>query len=103
MDAPPALQAAPSPAVPAEDAARTARTRAQIDKTAKEFEAAFIGQMLNHMFEGVDAPAPFGGGHGEDAFKSFLTEAVAKQMAANGGVGLADDLRRQMLQLQGLT
>jgi Rod binding domain-containing protein len=101
MDAlsPPALPAQP---LPSADAARAAKTRAQIEKTAKDFEAAFIGQMLNHMFEGVDAPAPFGGGHGEDAFKSFLTEAVAKQMAANGGVGLADDLRRQMLQLQGL-
>ena len=99
MDALPVLTR-PLPA--AEEAARSAKTRAQIDNTARDFEAAFIGQMLNHMFEGVDAPAPFGGGHGEDAFKSFLTEAVAKQMAANGGMGLADDLRRQMLQLQGM-
>ena len=101
MDAlPPAAPPVQPP--PAADAARDARTRAQIERTAKDFEAAFINQMLGHMFNGVDAPAPFGGGHGEDAFKSFLTEAVAKQMAANGGVGLADDLRRQMLQLQGM-
>ena len=96
------LQALPAPPLPAADTARNARTRAQIEKTANDFEAAFINQMLSHMFKGVDAPAPFGGGHGEDAFKSFLTEAVAKQMAAGGGIGLADDLRRQMLQMQGL-
>ena len=89
----------PSPAAPSAD---SAQTRARIKKTAQDFEAAFIGQMLNQMFEGVETSAPFGGGPGESAFKSFLTEAVAKQMAANGGVGLADDLQRQMLKMQGL-
>ncbi|MBW3617388.1 MAG: rod-binding protein [Proteobacteria bacterium] len=95
MDVP----ALPPPPPPNTDAART---REQIKKTAKEFEAAFIGQMLNQMFEGVETAAPFGGGPGEQAFKSFLTEAVAKQMVAAGGLGLADDLQRDMLKLQGL-
>ncbi|MBW3559888.1 MAG: rod-binding protein [Proteobacteria bacterium] len=89
----------PPPPPPNTDAAKT---REQIKKTAKEFEAAFIGQMLNQMFEGVETAAPFGGGPGEQAFKSFLTEAVAKQMVAAGGLGLADDLQRDMLKLQGL-
>lgn len=80
----------------------SAKTRARIEKTAKDFEAAFIGQMLGQMFEGVETSAPFGGGPGETAFKSFLTEAMAKQMSAAGGLGLADDLTRQMLKLQGL-
>lgn len=94
----PVIAAAPSPALPKADD----RTRERIEKTAQDFEAAFLGQMLKGMFEGVEASAPFGGGPGEAAFKSFLTEAVAKQMAAGGGVGLADDLQRQMLKMQGL-
>lgn len=78
------------------------KTRQRIEKTAKDFEAAFIGQMLGQMFQGVETSAPFGGGPGEAAFKSFLTEAMAKQMSAAGGLGMADDLARQMLKLQGL-
>jgi Rod binding domain-containing protein len=83
-------------------AAPEPRTRAAIEKTAHEFEAAFISQMLNQMFAGVEVSAPFGGGPGEAAFKSFLIEAMGKQMAAQGGLGLADDLQREMLRMQGL-
>jgi Rod binding domain-containing protein len=93
------LPAAPSPTLPPP---ANARTREQIKKTAHDFEAAFIGQMLNQMFEGVETAKPFGGGAGEQAFKSFLTEAVSKQMVAAGGLGLADALQRDMLKLQGL-
>ena len=78
------------------------KTREQIAKAAKDFEAAFIAQMLAPMFEGLAAEAPFGGGSGEAAFKYFLMDAVGKQMAGAGGLGLADDITREMLKLQGL-
>ncbi len=78
------------------------RTRAEIEKTAKAFEASIISSLMGEMFKGVETSAPFGGGHGEDAFRSFLTDAIAKQMAAAGGLGLADDLTRSMLKMQGL-
>ena len=97
MDTPAIASSAPSAAELA-----STKTRERIKKTAREFEAAFIGQMLGPMFEGVETSAPFGGGPGESAFKSFLTEAIAKQMSAAGGLGLADDLQRQMLKMQGL-
>ncbi len=79
------------------------KTESEIKKTAQDFEAAFIAQLLGDMFKGVETSAPFNGGAGEDAFKSFFMEAVAKQMAAAGGLGLADDLTREMLKMQGLT
>jgi len=78
------------------------KTREQIAKAAKDFEAAFIAQMLAPMFEGLEVNAPFGGGSGEAAFKSFLMDAVGKQMAGAGGLGLADEITREMLKLQGL-
>jgi Rod binding domain-containing protein len=77
-------------------------TRAKIHKTATEFEASFLQVMLGQMFDGVDAGA-FGGGEGEDAFKSFMTDAFAKSMANAGGVGLSKDLTREMLKMQGLS
>jgi Rod binding domain-containing protein len=54
------------------------------------------------MFEGTEASAPFGGGPGEQMFKSFMTEAMAGKMVKSGGVGIAATVQREMLRLQGL-
>jgi len=77
--------------------------RAQIKKTADDFEASFLSTALGSMFEGVTVSAPFGGGEGEDAFKSFLNDAMAKQIVARGGIGVAAAVQREMLRMQGLT
>ena len=63
--------------------------RGDIHKTAQKFEASFLSIMLQQMFEGVETSAPFGGGSGETMFRSFMTDAIAKQMAESGGVGIA--------------
>ncbi|WP_374470129.1 rod-binding protein [Phenylobacterium sp.] len=77
--------------------------RGQIRETAEKFEAQFLSIMLQQMFEGVNVSAPFGGGPGEEMFKSFMSEAMAKQMTRAGGVGLTDQISREMLKLQGLS
>ena len=77
--------------------------RGQIDKAAKDFEASFLSVMLNEMFKDVGAEAPFNGGEGEAAFKSFMSEAMAKQVVRSGGIGLADKVAKEMLKLQGLS
>jgi flagellar protein FlgJ len=76
--------------------------RADIRRTAQEFEASFLSIMLQEMFQEVDVSAPFGGGQGEEMFKSFLSDAMAKQMVKAGGVGLTHTVAREMLKLQGL-
>ena len=93
----PALLAKPDGATGAELAKRK-----NITETAQNFESSFLSVMLGQMFEGTDAAAPFGGGEGEQMFKSFLTDAIAKQMAKSGGIGVADAVGREMLKLQGL-
>src|ERR1700744_3933049 len=77
--------------------------RAAIKATAQKFETQFMSMMLQQMFDGTEASAPFGGGPGESMFKSFLTEAIAKQMTKAGGVGVADVVNREMLKMQGLS
>jgi Rod binding domain-containing protein len=77
--------------------------RAQIEKTAKAFEASFISTMLGEMSVGTDAEAPFSGGEGEKAFKSFLNDAMAKSVVAHGGVGLSKSIASEMLKMQGLS
>ena len=92
----------PTAATPQLTAEQLAK-RGQIEKTAKDFEASFLSVMLSQMFKDVGAEAPFNGGHGEAAFKSFLGDAMAKQMVQHGGVGLADRVAKEMLKLQGLS
>lgn len=81
----------------------TPAQRAAIAKTARDFEASFLSSMLSEMFEGTEVSAPFGGGEGETAFRSFLTDAMAKDMAKSGGVGVAASVQREMLRMQGLS
>jgi flagellar protein FlgJ len=76
--------------------------RKDIAATAQSFEASFLSIMLGQMFQGVEVEQPFGGGNGEAMFKSFLTDAIGKDMAKAGGVGVADAVGREMLKLQGL-
>lgn len=73
-----------------------ARTR----ETAETFEASFLSQMLKPMFEGLSTEAPFGGGEAEATWRSFLIDAMARQTAKAGGVGLADNVMAEMLKMQ---
>lgn len=89
------------PAPGAQSAAELAK-RGQIKQTSEKFESSFLSIMLQQMFEGTETSAPFGGGPGEQMFKSFLTEAIANKMVKSGGVGIAASVQREMLKMQGL-
>ena len=90
-------------AVPPTAHLATPAQRAKAEKTAQAFEASFLSSMFGQMFEGTDVSAPFGGGEGESAFRSFMTDAMGKSMAAHGGIGLARSVTTEMLKLQGLS
>ena len=81
----------------------TAAQRARVEKTAQSFEASFLSSMFGQMFEGTDVSEPFGGGAGESAFRSFMTDAMGRSMAGHGGIGLAKSVPAEMLKLQGLS
>ncbi len=69
-------------------------------KAAQDFEAVFISQMLAPMFEGISTDGPFGGGEGEGMFRSLMIDQYGKQMAAQGGIGLADHVTKALLKHQ---
>ena len=92
---------ADAPATPALTKA-TPQQLARIGKVSRDFEQSFLSIMLGEMTSGVKTTS-FGGGDGEDAFKSFMNDAMAKSMTAHGGVGLAPRLQSEMLRMQGLT
>ena len=72
----------------------------QMRKVAKDFEAVFISQMLQPMFQDLGAEAPFGGGHGEDVWRSLQVQEYGKAITDAGGIGIADKVMREMIQMQ---
>lgn len=73
---------------------------AQMRKAAEEYEAVFISQMLQPMFEGIRTDGPFGGGHAEGIYRGMMVSEYGKAMAKRGGVGLADALVQSLLKTQ---
>lgn len=73
---------------------------ARIDATAKDFESVFITQMLQMMFEDVDAGDLYGGGVANDTMKSMMIDQYGTVIANTGGIGIADAVRRELIALQ---
>ena len=65
-----------------------------IKQRAKEFEAAFVAQMLKHggLSEAISSESGFGG----EAFASLMIEEVATSLADQGGFGLAENIYQQL-------
>ncbi len=72
----------------------------QVQRAAEEFEAVFIAQMMAPMFEGLETDEMFGGGPGEELYRSVLVEEYGKSIARAGGIGLSDAIQREILRLQ---
>ena len=70
-------------------------------KAATDFESLAINQLLTPIFNTVDqSKSMFGGGEGEAAWKPMMVTAIAKQMTAQGGLGLAQPIMQQMIRMQ---
>jgi Rod binding domain-containing protein len=67
---------------------------------AQNFESVFLSQMFSQMFDGVKTDTMFGGGEGEEMFRSLLLDEYAKQVAKKGGVGIADAVMRTLIREQ---
>ena len=79
------------------------RTEAEAERVAQEFESFLLSQMVSSMFSGIEGGGGmFGGGPGEKAFSGMLHEEYAKVFASQGGIGLADDLKLEILRMQGI-
>ena len=72
----------------------------KVGKLAEEFEAQFISQMLETMFNTIPVNEELGGGYGEETFRSLLVEEYGKIIARTGGIGMADEVKREVLRAQ---
>jgi peptidoglycan hydrolase FlgJ len=74
---------------------------AKLMQSAKDFEAMALGQLLEPMFETVDtAHSAFGGGESEATWRSLLVDAIGRQIATHGGLGIAAPVFAAMLHIQ---
>lgn len=77
-----------------------AKTIEQARKVAEDFEAVFISQMLQPMFQNLGAEKPFGGGPSEAMWRSMQVDEYGKAISKAGGIGIADNVFREILKTQ---
>lgn len=98
-----ALQAAePDAAQKAASLAQTGKglNMEKIDAAAKDFEAMFMTEMLKPMFQGIQVDSVFGGGKGEEVFRSLMLDEYGKIISKSGGLGIADKVKAEMIRIQ---
>ena len=74
----------------------------QAREVSEEFEAVFLGQMLQPMFQNIEAAEPFGGSPSEKMWRTMQVEEYGKAIAKAGGIGIADAVFREIIKSQEL-
>ncbi|RAU22890.1 chemotaxis protein chel [Paramagnetospirillum kuznetsovii] len=82
--------------------------KATAQKVGRQFEAQFVSQMFQHMFEGIKTDGVFGGGSGEEMFRSLLVDEYGKMVANRGtannpnasGFGIGAAVQKMLLKHQ---
>jgi Rod binding domain-containing protein len=78
-----------------------ARQMATIEQKAQEFEALMLAEFLKPMFESAKAESLFGGDGAEQSiFGAMMQEKYAEAMAARGGIGIADQVKAELISIQ---
>ena len=72
----------------------------QAREVAEDFEAVFLGQMLQPLFKNLGAEKPFGGGASESMWRSMQVDEYGKAIAKAGGIGIADAVFQEILKMQ---
>lgn len=80
--------------------APTTSNSQDLRKAAEQFTGVFMSQMFGHMFEGMDTDKMFGGGQGEEMFRSELTDQYGKAAAKQNVGGLTDKIMHALLAQQ---
>ncbi|MCB1682505.1 MAG: rod-binding protein [Rhodospirillales bacterium] len=82
------------------DQLAAAKNTKRIDEASQQFEAVFLTEMMKPMFEGLSTDGMFGGGKGEEIFRSLLLQEYGKKVAQTGGIGLSTQIKAELLRQQ---
>lgn len=69
-------------------------------KQAKDLEGVFLNTLTTQMFSSIKTDGAFGGGFGEQTWRSMQSEQMAGDIAKQGGIGLAAQITRSLLDIQ---
>lgn len=73
----------------------------KLRKQAQELEGVFLNTLVKEMFSGIKTDSKsFGGGFAEDTWRGIQAEQYSSNMAASGGIGLADQVMESLVALQ---
>ncbi len=81
---------------------KNAKNLREARKVSEEFEAVFLGQMFQPMFENIEAAEPFGGSSSEKMWRTMQVGEYGKAIAKAGGIGIADAVFREIIKAQEL-
>lgn len=69
--------------------------------TAGDFETMFLEQALDQVFSSVGQDGPMGdNGTGGSVYRSMLVKEYAGNIVKSGGVGIGDQVFREIMRLQ---
>ncbi len=73
---------------------------AKVEESARDFEAMFVTEMMKPMFEDIETGGMFGGGKTEEVFRGFMLDEYGKMIAETGQLGIADQVKQAMIEMQ---
>lgn len=81
--------------------ATKAAAEAKARKTSTEFETMFLEQSLDRLAGSEGTDGPLGeNGTGGGVYRSMLTKEYAGQIVKSGGVGISDQIYRELMRMQ---
>ena len=77
------------------------QTELKARKTAQDFETMFLEHTLDRLFQSDATEGPLGdNGMGGDVYRTMLAKEYAGTIAKSGGIGIADQVYREILRMQ---
>jgi flagellar protein FlgJ len=77
-----------------------AASHGAIRRLAQEFEAQAVAAMFQPVFAALPTDGPFGGGAAEAQWRPMLVEAITRDLARAGGLGIGEAVFRELLRVQ---
>ena len=71
-----------------------------VRRVSQEFEAQAISAMFQPVFAALPTDGPFGGGQAEAQWRPLLVDAIARDLARAGGLGIGAAVERTLLRAQ---
>jgi peptidoglycan hydrolase FlgJ len=83
-------------------AAEHAKSKDRTRKTADDFERMFLEQTMDRVNNSEGTDGPLGeNGTGGGIYRSMMNKEYANAIVKSGGIGISDQVYKQMLAMQG--